>query len=86
MQKDSKFLDDIAKIASGTAGGILEMKREMDTAIHAQVEKWLQSMNLVTREEFDAVQAMLAKARAEQEQLKARLQALETLISGQSKG
>lgn len=77
MQKDNRFFDDVAKLASGAAGGFMDMKREMEAWVHAQAEKWLQNMHLVTREEFDAVQGMLAKARAEQEELKKRLEKLE---------
>lgn len=77
MQKDNKFFDDLAKVASGAAGSFLEMKREMETAIAQRVETMLSKMNLVSREEFNAVQGMLAKARAEQEELKKRLDALE---------
>lgn len=85
MQKDSKLFEDIAKMASGAAGGLLEMKRELDEIVRAQVEKLLQKMNFVTREEFDTVQGMLAKSRMEQEELKTRLEALEMLNSGQKK-
>jgi len=77
MQKNNKFFDDMAKVATGAAGGLLDMKREMESMVGNQLEKLLQKMNLVTKEEFDTVQAMLAKARAEQEEIKKRLDALE---------
>lgn len=77
MQKDNKFFDDLARMASGAAGGLLEMKREVEAMVTLQVEKLLQRMNLVTREEFDTVQAMLVKSREEQEEIKKRLAALE---------
>lgn len=77
MQKDNKFLDDMARLASGAAGGFMDMKRELESMVSAQLEKLLQKMNLVTKEEFDTVQGMLAKARAEQEEIKKRLDALE---------
>lgn len=77
MQKDNKFFEDMARMAGGAAGGFLDMKREMEALFAAQAEKWLQKMHLVTREEFDTVRGMLAKAREEQEELKARLSALE---------
>ncbi|MDE3060046.1 MAG: accessory factor UbiK family protein [Pseudomonadota bacterium] len=80
MQKDNKFFEDMAKLASGAAGSFMDMKREMDAMVARQVEKFLQHMNLVTREEFDAVQGMLAKAREEQEEIKKRLDALESQI------
>ena len=77
MQKDNKFFEDIAKMASGAAGGFMEMKREIEGMVATQLEKLLQKMNLVTKEEFDTVAGMLAKARAEQEEIKKRLDALE---------
>ena len=77
MQKDNKFFEDMARLASGAAGGFMEMKREMETMISNQLEKLLQRMNLVTREEFDTVSQMLAKSRMEQEEIKKRLDALE---------
>jgi BMFP domain-containing protein YqiC len=80
MQKDSKFFDDIARMTSGAAGGLLDMKREMEAMMAVHVEKWLQRMNLVTREEFDAVQGMLAKSRMEQEEMAKRLEALEARL------
>ena len=81
MQKNNKFFEDMAKVASGAAGGFMDMKREMESMISAQTEKLLQRMNLVTKEEFDTVQAMLAKARSEQDEMKKRLDALEKKTS-----
>ena len=77
MQKDSKFFDDIAKMASGAAGGLLDMTREMESIIATKVEAMMQRMNFVTKEEFDTVQGMLAKSREEQEALKKRISDLE---------
>ena len=77
MQKDNKFFDDLAKMATGAAGGFMEMKREVESMVTASVEKMLQKMNLVTKEEFDTVMGMLAKSREEQEPLKKRIEALE---------
>lgn len=85
MQKDNKFFDDMARMATGAAGGLLEMKREMESAIAQKVELLLQRMNLVSREEFDAVQGMLAKSRMEQEELKKRIEALEKSLGSKSK-
>lgn len=81
MQKDNKFFDDFAKLAGGAAGGLMDVKREMETMVANQIEKLLQKMNLVTKEEFDTVQGMLAKAREEQEEIKKRLDALEKRTS-----
>ncbi len=77
MQKDNKFFDDIAKLASNAAGGLVEMKREIEDMVSYQLEKLLQKMNLVTREEFDTIQGMLSKSREEQEILSKKLAELE---------
>jgi len=77
MQKDNKFFEDMAKLASGAAGSLMDMKHDMDAMFARMTEKWLQKMNFVTREEFDAVAGMLAKSRAEQEEIKERLEKLE---------
>ena len=77
MQKDNKFLEDMARLASGAAGGFMSMKRDIEAMVSAQLEKLLQKMNLVTKEEFDTVQRMLAKAREEQVEIKKRLDRLE---------
>ncbi|MFO0388706.1 MAG: accessory factor UbiK family protein [Alphaproteobacteria bacterium] len=80
MQKDNKFFEDMAKIASGAAGSFVEMGREMEGMMRGQMEKLLQNMNLVTHEEFDTVKGMLAKSREEQEELKKRLADLENRL------
>lgn len=80
MQKDNKFFDDIAKMATGAAGGMLEMKREIEGMIGVQLEKLLQKMNLATKEEYGTLQAMLLKLRSENEDLKSRVTALENAL------
>jgi BMFP domain-containing protein YqiC len=77
MQKDNKFFEDIARLASGAAGGFVEMKREIEDMVSLQLEKLLQRMNLVSREEFDTISGMLSKSREEQENLKKKLEELE---------
>lgn len=77
MQKDNKFFDDMAKAASGAAGSLLGMKREIDELVSAQLEKLLKKMNLATKEELDTALSMLTKIREEQENMKKRLDVLE---------
>lgn len=77
MQKDSKFFEDIAKIATGAAGEFMEMKRSLDDMVMHRVEGMLQKMQFASREEFDTLKAMIAKLREEQEELKKRLEKLE---------
>lgn len=77
MQKDSSFFDDIAKMATGAAGGLLEMKRELEQMIGYQLEKLLQKSNFASREEFDTLMDALAKIQEQQQEISARLDALE---------
>ncbi len=77
MQTRSRLLDDIARVANGAAGVATGMRDEIEALVQERVERVLSRLNLVTREEFEAVKAMAAKARAEQEKLEMRLRALE---------
>ena len=73
MQKDSKLFEDIAKFASGAAGAAMDMKREIEASVTDRIERLMARGNFVTREEFEVVKAMAAKAREENEALKAEL-------------
>lgn len=77
MQSRNHLLDDMAKLASGMAGTLAGMGRELETLVRQQVEKFMAGMDFVHREEFEAAKEMAANARAEVELLKARLDALE---------
>lgn len=81
MQKDHKFFEDIARMASSAGGTFMEMKREIESMVTAQVEKLLRRMDIVTREDFNLVREMAVKARTEQEKLAARVEQLEKLLS-----
>ena len=77
MQTRNRLLDDIARVANGAAGVATGMRDEVETLVQQRVERVLSRLNLVTREEFEAVKAMAAKARSEQEKLEKRLKDLE---------
>jgi BMFP domain-containing protein YqiC len=81
MATENRLFDDLARVASGALGSLAGMRAELESRIHEQVERVLDRMNLVRRGEFDAVQAMAAKARLAQEQLEARLEALEARLA-----
>ena len=72
-----RFLDDVAKTATGAVGLLQSAKQEVEALARARFERMLDRMELVTREEFEAVKAMAAKARAENAALAERLAALE---------
>lgn len=80
MANENRLFDDLAKVASGALGTLIGMRGELETRIREQVERLLDRMNLVRREEFDAVQAMAAKARQAQEELETHVAALEARI------
>lgn len=73
----NRILDEFAKLMTDAAGAAQGVRREMETAFRSQAERMLNSMDLVQREEFEAVREMALKARAENEKLAARLAELE---------
>lgn len=81
MQSDNRFLDDAAKLVGGALGTLVGVRREIEQLARAQLERVLATMNLVTRDEFDAVKTMAAKARAAQEDLAERVAALEAALA-----
>lgn len=81
----NRILDEFAKLMTDAAGAAQGMRREVETAFRAQAERILNSMDVVQREEFEAVREMALKARAQNEALSARLAALEEKL-GQSAG
>ncbi|MCF1710465.1 accessory factor UbiK family protein [Tabrizicola sp. J26] len=78
MQTRNKFFDDMSQLMTNAMGVAQGAKTEAETAMKGLIDRWLADRDFVTREEFDAVKAMAAKAREENEALKARLDALET--------
>jgi BMFP domain-containing protein YqiC len=76
MQKDSHFFEDLAKMTSGAAGAMMDMKREFDQMIAEKIGQFVSNGQFVTREEFEVVRDMAQKAREENEALKAELEAL----------
>jgi BMFP domain-containing protein YqiC len=80
VQTENPLLDDLARVATGALGALTGMRAEVEARIRDQLERVLARMDLVTREEFEAVRAMAAKARLEQEALARRLEALESRL------
>lgn len=77
MQTNTRIFDDISKLMTNAAGMAKGVRDEAETAFRSRMERWLADMDMVTREEFDAVKAMAQKAREENAALKARIDALE---------
>jgi BMFP domain-containing protein YqiC len=86
MQSQNRFFDDLARVAAGALGTLSGVKTEVEARLREQLEKVLAGMDLVSRDEFEAVNAMAAKARSEQEDLANRLIALESRVAALSAG
>ncbi len=73
----TRFFDELAKLMTNAAGAAQGVRREVDTLIQAQMERVLNNMELVKREEFEAVKAMAQRAREENDALAQRILVLE---------
>ncbi|MGK2910172.1 MAG: accessory factor UbiK family protein [Sphingobium sp.] len=77
MQSENRLFDDFAKLINGAAGTIAGVGREFEANAREKAKEWVGGLDVVSREEFDAVKALAASAREEVEMLKARIDALE---------
>ena len=77
MQSRNKILDDVSQLMTNAMGVAQGAREEAETAVKSIIDRWLADHDFVTREEFDAVKAMAQKAREENENLKACLDAIE---------
>lgn len=77
MQTQSPIFDEIAKMMSDAAGAVDGVRREAETVARSQLQRLLADMELVGREEFEAVKEIAIKAGAENERLSARVSELE---------
>lgn len=81
-QTTSRFFDEIARLMNDAAGVATGVRREFDTVFKTQAERVLRDLDVVPREEFEAVKDMARLAREENEALKARVTALEAKLGG----
>jgi BMFP domain-containing protein YqiC len=77
VQSEKHVFDDISKFLNGVAGTVAGMGREAQEAFKERNREWMGGMDFVSRDEFEAVKQMAATARAEAEELKARVAVLE---------
>ena len=82
MTSQNKFFDDMSRMMTNAMGVAQGAKSEAENTFNSWIDRWLAERNLVTREEFDAVRDMAIKARTENAELKARLDALEAKAQG----
>lgn len=85
MQSENPLLADIAKLLNSAAGTVAGMGREAREAARERVREGLGGLDFVSRDEFDAVKDMAAKALDENEALKARIAALEAALAAKGK-
>jgi len=81
-QTSSRFFDEIGRLMNDAAGVAQGVRREFDTLFRTQAERMLRDLDVVSREEFEAVKDMARLAREENEALKARVAALEAKLAG----
>jgi BMFP domain-containing protein YqiC len=80
-QTSNRFFDEIGRLMNDAAGAAQGVKREVDTVVRNQAEKILRDLDIVKREEFEAVKDMARLAREENEALKLRIAALEAKLA-----
>lgn len=79
-QTSGRLMDEIAKLATDAAGVAQGVRREVETAVKSQLERVIADMDLVPREDFEAVKEMAAKARDENDALRSDLEALREMV------
>ena len=77
MQTENRMFDDLVRVLNGAAGTVAGMTREAQAGMQERVKDWVGGMDMVGRDEFEAVKAMAMAARDENEALRARITALE---------
>ncbi|HEX9170522.1 MAG TPA: accessory factor UbiK family protein [Roseiarcus sp.] len=80
-QTQSRFFDDLSRLMTDAAGLADGARREAQTFARTQMERMMSGMDIVTREEFEAVKEMAARARDDNEKLAARVAALEAKLA-----
>jgi len=85
MQSENKMFDDFVKMVNGVAGTFAGMGREAESSAREKFREWVGGQDFVGRDEFEAVKAMAAAARDENEALKKRIVALEAKAGSAAK-
>lgn len=81
MQTDNRLFDDLARVANGAINTLSGVREEIESRLRERVERWLTEMDMVPREEFEAIKEIAQKARAEQEDLSVKVAALEQQLA-----
>jgi len=80
-QTTGRFFDELGKLITDAAGAADGVRKEIEGIVRSQAERVLNGLDVVQREEFDAVKAMAQKAREENERLNERIAALEAALA-----
>jgi BMFP domain-containing protein YqiC len=80
VQTTNRFFDEVARLMNDAAGAAQGVRREFETLFRTQAERVLRELDVVRREDFEAVKDMARTAREENEALKARVAALEAAL------
>jgi BMFP domain-containing protein YqiC len=81
VQTTNRFFDEVARLMNDAAGAAQGVRREFETLFRNQAERFLRDLDMVKREDFEAVKDMARLAREENEALKARVAALEAALA-----
>jgi BMFP domain-containing protein YqiC len=84
MQTENRLFDDLARMANGAINTLSGVREEIENRLRERVERWLAEMDMVPREEFEAIKEVAQKARAEQEDLAAKMALLERKVAALS--
>ena len=85
MQSENRLFDDFVKVMNGAAGTIAGMGREAENAFRERMRDWVGGLDMVSREEFEAMKAVAIAAREESAALKSRVEALEAAAAAKPK-
>ena len=78
MNQSSKFFDDVGRVMNGAANAADGLRREIESAVRAQVERFVADMDLVKRDDFDALRELVQTQNAEIKALRAEVEGLKT--------
>lgn len=81
MQSQNRLFDDLARVATSAMGVAAGMREEIEARLRDQFERIVNQMDLVPRDEFEAIKAVAVRAREEQETLTERMEALEARLA-----
>ena len=80
-QTSGRLFDELGKLLTGAAGAAVGLRKEIEAVVRGQAERMLRDLDVVQREEFEAVKAMMQKAREENAKLQERVRMLETILA-----